>query len=284
MKPNVFQLTLIVLLFNTLQAQITLENTYTIPANKGAGLSLIKLENSGQKYCLYEFKNRKLKLYNLNHSLYKTINIPALPKYRTTDSTVSIAYISENLFNLDNSIEFIAFDGQYDYHLTPSNYGSMIIANEAGSIMFSGDSLLPCLQRDATYYGYEGKGDFIFNTSSGTKMILFSYKTNTPAQKVYSLPGQLVAVNSPERNNLNMQLPYPNPGINSITLPYQLENNKEGRLVIYDLSGKLILEYKIDATFDNIIVDTGALAAGSYLFHVYSNDKILSTGKFMVTN
>jgi hypothetical protein len=289
MKKSIF-ITLAIIFAIESKSQIILENSYDISnSNKKTGLTLIKLDLSGEKYFFYNIDSRQIQLYNLNHSIYKTINVPHLSKYRSynNDSTVSIAYLSENLFNNDNLIEFIAFDGQYApfFQLGPQNCGSMRVFNENGSVIFNGDSLMPTFKRDATYYGYEseGKGDFIFNTSNGSKMFLFSYKNNILSQKIYSLPGQLITSFKKNNNEYNNSLPFPNPTNNSILVPYKLENGKDGKLVINDINGKMLLEYKIDTTFDNILVDTNTMTAGNYFYSIYSSDKKVVTGKFIVT-
>ncbi len=71
--------------------------------------------------------------------------------------------------------------------------------------------------------------------------------------------------------------------IDSISIPYKLDNEKEGKLVINDINGKLLVEYKIDTTFDTILVDTNSMIAGNYFYTIYSSDKKIATGKFIVT-
>ena len=288
MKKTIIMTAVTLMFVLTTKSQITLENNYPTPnAIDKAGLSVVKLDLSGEKYFLYNYKAKQIKLYNLNHSIFKTINIPALPKYRSfnSDSSVSIAYISESLFNNDNLVEYISFDGTFSKTLGNYDLGSMKVFNENGITIFSGDSLMPTFKRDATYYGYEseGKGDFIFNTTAGTKMILYSYKNNTPSQRVYSLPGIMVASIQKYNENYNNPLPFPNPTINSITIPYKLDNGKDGKLVINDINGKMLFEYKIDTTFDNLIVDTNTMTSGNYFYSIYSSDKKVATGKFIVT-
>lgn len=269
----------------TSKSQIVLENTYSIAnTTKKSGLTLVKLEISGEKYCLYNIKAKIITLYNLNHSIFKTINLVPLTKYRTgtNDSTVSIAYISENLFNSDNLIEVLSFDGNWYTEINSGDYGSLNIFNELGNVIFSGDSLMPTSKRGATYYGMED-GNFIFNTTVGSKMFLYSYKNNTPTQKVYSLPGQLITSIQKLNTDYNNALPFPNPTNNSITVPYKLDNGKEGKLVINDINGKMLFEYKIDTNFDNVLVDTNTMTAGNYFYSIYSSDKKVATGKFIVT-
>src|ERR1044072_8100003 len=71
----------VALLGNCAQAQITLDHAYT--SGNRHELFMVNLENSGPKYVLKcsDSGNRYLKFYNLNHSLWKTINCNA---FKTT--------------------------------------------------------------------------------------------------------------------------------------------------------------------------------------------------------
>ena len=97
MKKLIFSLLAVTINVFTTNAQITLEQSYA----DIQGLSIIKLENSEYKYLQYDLANQIIKLYNLNHSLFKTITLPNL---QPSSQKISIAYISENLFNLDNFV------------------------------------------------------------------------------------------------------------------------------------------------------------------------------------
>jgi len=75
---------------------LVLENSYT----EGT-IKRIKLENSGEKYYVLDKTNQNTKIYNQNHSLWKTI---ALPKPTNFDFT-EIDFISETKINPDKLIE-----------------------------------------------------------------------------------------------------------------------------------------------------------------------------------
>lgn len=264
-----------VLITHNSEAQITLEQSYA----DSQGLSIIKLENSGHKYLQYDLTNQIVKLYNLDHSIFKTISLPTL---QPSTNKLSISYISENLFNSDNLIEIVCSKKSWSPTI-PTTDGEMKVINENGSVIFSGDSMVVVEQRGTTYYGYNDKSPFIYNTTNGTKMILYSYKPSDKGFKVYSLPGTLVASIN-QINDLNLQqLPFPNPTNNNITIAYRLPLNRQGKLVINDMSGKIILEYSIDTTFDKVIVETNSLVSGNYYYSIYSDNQKLSTGKFVVT-
>lgn len=76
---------------------LNLEHTYESPVFR------IKLENSGEKYCMiYAQLNNSAQIYNSDHSLWKTISLPVLDESYTVES---INHISENKINPDNLLE-----------------------------------------------------------------------------------------------------------------------------------------------------------------------------------
>ena len=80
--------------FKNCQCQISLEHTYSI----GKALSLFNLSISGYKWCFRDAINpNSIKIYNMNHSLWKTI-----PLNPPTDGNVSSCNVSEKLFNDDD--------------------------------------------------------------------------------------------------------------------------------------------------------------------------------------
>jgi hypothetical protein len=83
------------LISNSINAQISLEHTYS-GNSTNSSIGFINLSASGDKYVINDFSLNQIKLYNTNHSLWKTITIPSLP------NTIGYYYqnISENLFNI----------------------------------------------------------------------------------------------------------------------------------------------------------------------------------------
>ena len=96
--------------------ELVLESTY----NYG-NLKRIKLENSGEKYFLLDKANNEAKVYNANHSIWKTVSLP-----KPTNSTYTdIDFISETKINPDAQVEI-----GYSYSETVGNnitYSSRIV-------------------------------------------------------------------------------------------------------------------------------------------------------------
>lgn len=116
---------MVLLLSKTVFGQITFEHEYT------EGLaSRVKLEISGEKYAVLDPNNKKVNLYNPNHSLWKSINLPTLQGATLSNSF----FVSETKINPDNSVEVV-------YSNYVSTGGAVVwesrVINENGSILLT---------------------------------------------------------------------------------------------------------------------------------------------------
>jgi hypothetical protein len=269
------QVTFVSFLINS---QITLEKSYS----DNQGLSIIKLEKSGYKYSQYDLQNKILKLYNLDHTIFKTINLPTLPQEYGTDG--SIAYISETLFNTDNKVELLVYSDSWGPKSSNQNSGSLKVINEDGTVIFNGDSMRVVENRSTNLYGYNDNSQFIYNTTNGTKMILWSYKKADTGFKVFSLPGTLIAsLNETTIEQKNSYLPYPNPTNSYLTIPYELTKSNAGLLTIYDAHGRQIELLQIDNNFKNVFIDISKFQNGYYNYTISNKEEIIDKGKFLVS-
>jgi hypothetical protein len=247
-------------------AQITLEHEYSSPydGNGRQRTTIIKLELDGYKYCMYN-KDYDLKqdsaiyLYNLDHSIYKTI----VHKLDKSERIGQIDYVTQNLFNLDSKVELLI--STYDINYV--NYTKVI--SEDGNLLFS-DSL-------AT------DGDdrrSIQNTPNGSKLLLNGERT----AKIYSLPGKLELTGVENFDQKNKDLyPFPNPSNNIINIPYKLNAKEIAKVTITDYLGKVIKTYTVDNAFNTLIVNLDDLNIGTYLYTVEKERDIISQGKFIVS-
>lgn len=87
---------------------LVLENTYSF-----GEIKRIKLENSGEKYYAVDKTNKQVKLFNSDHTLWKTINL-TMP----TEAVLrEVSILSENQINVDNLIEV-----GYTYYIETSSF------------------------------------------------------------------------------------------------------------------------------------------------------------------
>lgn len=262
---KIINLVVFVLLTSHLSGQITLEHSYT---NGKWQTSMVKLSNSGMKYQWVDVSSGELKLYNLDHSLFKSMTFPVL----TGKSGVWVVYVSETTFDLDAEVEFMVYyqdDGNWVNSVTK-------IMNETGAVIFDKTSETPAMN------SYTDKIESIFNTTSGTKMILDNHSDN--ASKVYSLPGTLIAtaIKKLDYNDHFLET-YPNPAENYIKLAYTLPKNiREAKVSIYDIKGNIVKTYTIDKNYKELLIDTQEFSNGAYLCQIYSNGMKISDTKFIV--
>ena len=237
-------------------AQVTLEHTYD-----GQGV-IAHLEFQDEKYALLEASNYRCRLYNADHSLYKTVNLQ-VPAGGVTIN--NLQHVTDGLFNTDALIEF-----SYTYYLIS---GSSVVyetrvANENGQVL-------------VTVSG--ASAAFVDHIGDSWKFIAWIYDySSTPAladTRVYSLPGHLVTTISETSEQKWMKFPYPNPTKNVITLNYDLQAGKDGELLITDINGRIIRNIAIGPDFSSIKVFVGDFPDGLYLYQVVGGS---GNGSFVV--
>jgi hypothetical protein len=263
------------------KAQITLEHKYdnastlNIDANTRNQLMIINFEISGERYVKINRSAKNISIYNLNHSLLKTIDCSSYP-LPSNQLFGDILYISEQLFDTDSAMEWMYLTG-----IPGSSYDIMItqIYKEDGTLIFS-DTGAPMIHFNILLQQYP-----IYNTSQGTKMIL-SYPNGQAW--VYSLPGTLSAGIAEANTNLiaiqssSVSNAYPNPSNNTTQIDYTLPDDiNEGEIVFYDLLGNEVKRFKVDRTFNTLLVSTADIAAGTYFYQLQTSVEN-SEGKKMV--
>ena len=96
MKTHILIVSLMMVGINLL-AQSVFEMTYTESAN------ICYLESKGQVYFTMDVINKQCLIYTMDHSFYKSIDLPTPEGYYLSD----IQYVSENLFNSDDLVELV---------------------------------------------------------------------------------------------------------------------------------------------------------------------------------
>lgn len=281
---NIFFLALLVLGLNA-KAQITLEYTYDSAAtyNYCAGvasqLMIIKFEVSGERYVRINRCGKFLSIYDLNHSLLKNISLAGLPQ-NFNSQVGPILYLSENLFNTDSQFEFM-----YIHDFTDSSgNGSHVtdIYNESLSLLFT-DTSAAWIIPNIHLQQYP-----IYNTSAGTKMILSCSNSGSSRgnARVFSLPGTLTLGiehgNELLQQNNSLSNPYPNPTNSTTRIDFVFPDGvNQGEIVFYDTQGKEIKRFKVDKTFDHLLISTADIPAGTYFYQLQTS-VASSQGKKMV--
>lgn len=271
------------------KAQISLEHTYDSAStfytelSPGSGsthsqLMIINFEVSGERYVKINRWARTIDIYEMNHSFIKSISLASLPTMPATNGQLSdILYISEQLFDTDPKIEFLYCT------MSPLYTG---IYNEDGTLLFT-EIAAPAIRLNIPVQQLP-----IYNTAYGTKMILSYTGSNITdfKAKVFSLPGTLTTAiqedNTPLLNeyasNLKLSAPYPNPTENTTQIDYTLPKGiTHGEIVFYTLAGAEIKRFKVDNTFNTLLISTADIEAGTYYYQLQTAAEN-SGGKKMV--
>ena len=263
-------------------AQITLQHNFTAPINANYdNLQGLYLSHAGFKYVFWN-QGDTLQFYNLNFSVYKTVIIPG-----SYSDLQYISWISESLFNTDTT--HIAYVAQYGL----ASVDSLKIYDENGNTLLSLDST----EQAYAQLGFGGPAFYtIFPTDSGTYMNFDVYGNSTgnfTNYLVYKLPGSLPCVpgcsgsfasSSPVLKNSNSALSlYPNPAISYTNIKYTLPQGvNSGEIVLYDLTGRELKRYTVDARMEHIRLTTSDLTAGTYFYQLIVSGQQTTAAKKMI--
>jgi hypothetical protein len=251
-------LTFLVMICALSKAQINLENSYPATAQY-QNMQVVELVKSGYKYELANLQTGNFKLYNLNHSIYKNINLPIPSGY----SLYSYPQASDSLFNTDNLVEVFYTCITY----TPSvNYETKVIDE-------NGSAIITIPQGAYSYVAYTG-------AANGYKLIVNVDSLNKGTLKqinVYSLAGGYPIHTTPANTtgiSTNKPIsflssPVPNPSTGKTVIGYQLPPGEAiGNLMIYDINGKELRRYQVDNSFSTLELDNSDLPSGTYFYQM----------------
>lgn len=193
---------------------LVLEHTYT------EGLvSRIKLEISGEKYCVTDSNAGVERIYNSNHSLWKTIALPA----PVGASYLSNVLISETSIDADDLLEI-----GYNYYTSDAGVTSF-----AGNIIKENNQVLLAVPNAISFY---------FSTWEGLAkklMVTIRPSSSESHSDVYQLPGLL------------LEHSYP-----CVVFRTKLENSGEKYCTYQNLTTNAITVYNADhSVWKNIAID-----------------------------
>jgi hypothetical protein len=266
--------TLAIALFHCLAfGQITLEHTYP---NTGyyvseGQLMMVDLEASGMSYVQIDRVAKEIKLYHLDHTLYKTVSYALAPPPPVPTTVVIIMYISEHLFDQDDDLEFMYVDGDPGGYLTQ-------VYNEDGSLLLDEPGALPFVLATVHNQQYP-----IYNTDQGTKLIL-SHTDGTA--RVYSLGGSLtegIAISGNEQfQHFGAESrAFPNPTGSMVQFAFPATLQQDGELTITDAAGRVMKTVPVVHGTTQVAQDVSDLQDGAYFYVLASGGIPLASGTFV---
>ncbi|MBS1584548.1 MAG: T9SS type A sorting domain-containing protein [Bacteroidetes bacterium] len=259
------------------RAQMVEEHTYpSTMANVGimsenGGISvigpvLIDLAVSGRKYAVCEANS--LNLYNLDHTLWKSIPLQAVG-YATT----VIFFISENLFKLDGKVE-------YAVSYTPaSGSPTMYVMDEDGNTLNTINGM---------YWMY------LYKSAPDTTKAITTLAYQASSAKVFALPGNLPCKQCVNNNNLNvghygpaaapmLSDPVPNPANGMAMINYTLPAGvADATITLFNTQGQEIRNYKATQGGQNVAIETSTLPQGIYYYSLRTNAGNTTARKMLV--
>lgn len=254
MKP-IFTFAMLLLIFTAGNAQVTLEKKYDYSA------SVVEFETLGFKYYLMDVPLSQCRIYNMDHSLLKTINCNVPAGFYLSD----VKFLSEKLFDSDAGIELLCTFYRYNATLEYYEYDSKIINEDGSQLTFI----------DGGLYSY------IHQTGENTyKLFSYCYDFSVWPEKVwtniYSLPGTPVVSAFLENKNPGFNLKaFPNPTTGQLKVAYKLPQEiREGTLFLFDNNGKQVNRFVIDNHTDHLLLNVSEYKSGVYHYFVeYGNKK-----------
>ena len=243
--------------------QISLEYAYDYSG------TYTSLKHSGDKFFVMDIPASQCRLYNMDHSLWKTIHLPVPEDNYLYD----VKYVSEGLFTNDERLALAYVYYSYDTSTQVYTYNARVIT-ESGQELLSIPGCLYLLLYDMS--------------NEGVKLVAYSYDFSvwpeTVKTQVYSLPGQhATKAFSPGQRDERMLPAFPNPATTHTIIPYKLpEGVNEGIVVLTDMHGQAVRTFRVDRDLENLRVDTRGFPAGVYVYTLIVRERVISEGKVMV--
>ncbi len=243
------------------KAQIALEQTYP------ASATLTELSLSGYKYYLMDVTTNQCRIYNTDYSLWKTIPL-SVPSGMYL---YNIKYVSETLFNTDTKTELAYTYYSYDTILLYSTYYTKVIDEDGITLL----SIPGC-----SFVDVIGGGEL------GTKLLAYIYDYSlayyTVNTSVYSLPGSLPLGGSRDMGEEFLKKAYPNPASSVVSIPFKLpDGTNSAWILLSNGSGQVLRNYHVDRTFHELVIPTGDLSKGVFLYQLKTGKGIIDSGKLI---
>ncbi|MFH1120729.1 MAG: T9SS type A sorting domain-containing protein [Bacteroidota bacterium] len=241
--------------------QINSENTYSYSG------TYAKLSVSGNKFYLMDVLLSQTRIYNTNHTIWKTINLPV----PSGNYLYDIKHLSEGLFTSDNSLCLAYVYYIYDETNAYYTFNARIIKENGTELL----SIPGCQYIEIMDMG-----------SDGVKLVAYCYDYSlnpyTVQTRIYSLPGTLMPAENPSLP-VKTGLPFPNPAISHTTIPYRLPAGiQTGSVKVVDMQGRVVGQQIIKRNAGSITLPTDGYYPGLYNYSIESGNQRFETGRFIV--
>lgn len=262
MYKTFLNLFLSLLLSLSISAQISLESTYS-----HSGI-FTRLAVSGTKFYVMDVAANQCRIYNPNHSIWKTINLPVPANHYLYD----IRYVSEGLFTTENTLALAYTYYNYDAVNQYYTYTTKLIRENGSELLaIPGCSYVHVYQDE--------------NLSAKLLAYVYDYGVFpfTIQTRVYNLPGELVALAESGLSENVSAVVFPNPATMMTTIKYELPATAfNAQLQVHDMNGKLRQHFQLDPGAGHFHLSLGGYPVGTYVWQVVHDKGETLQGKFIV--
>lgn len=258
-------------------AQITLDHTLG-----GSTADIITLSTSGDK--ILTFNNETIRLYNLDYSLWKSIDIPQFPNYTAYFWGAVPSLVSEELFDNDpSSIEILI---PYIANVQDQPFKTAIIRDN-GTVLTEFEGSARWDEIPSVFVGNDGKLKLPIGNSDDDKTRIYSLPGSFPCQPDFCNEGGNSGSKpvSFEKAGGILSNPIPNPANSFVTIKYSLPPATTAAfLQIMAVNGKVLSQHPINGINGSINIDISQYKSGSYLYQIKTTRGISNTKKLQVIN
>lgn len=256
MKKLLFSAALVVA--NFAFGQLTLEHSFTNERT-------LTYSTPAETYYVSKTVDNKLKIYNSNYTLYKTVNVPMPANYSVLSfASDNLDYIiSKNIFNNDNNLEFLI--AVYNYNNNSNGYETkLLLINEDGT-------LLKDFNPNAASISYAESFQIFHDSVLNVNKLVVHNETfinnngnPVPQTDVYALPTSVLTTKEIQAGTKLSAFPIPTNKILNIVNP----GNGANKVQVYDTTGKLVVDKSFSTSENKISIDVENLPKGIYIYKV----------------
>lgn len=250
----------------------------------------INLGEVGEKFLLCDNSNlgqMNFEFYNLNHDLYKSISLDFSLLLFAADAefiSQNIYNISNNLFDLDDEIEFLI-----SFTVIEQDWGggSSTMNTYIAVVDENNDAILkvPGFLNISTGITNENDCIVAYSTEDGVKMIIKRVQNNLYYYDIYELPGTLsenVKIINKDLFSLNN---YPNPVSDNSYIEFTLPNYETtATFLIFDINGKLVYDEQLFSNEGIINLNVEGFQPGVYTYIIKNQSGSVITNKVIKIN
>jgi len=230
-----------------------------------------------------------IRIYDLNLNPVKNIALPLLnwPGYGQAfagnQQGSKLMYVSDHLFNADNSIEFIVTYVAGGGSACSTGLGTFAKDSSVAYVMNENGVILATLANESRcgYMSFNFNFNYYSDGNTFSKLLVVSGIGSQLKSVVYNLPGFLPCetcsmptgfssqgANSTDGMKVNVQ---PNPSSSDFTFQYTLPKDKQnGELTITDIGGSQVKTVNVTNQSGSVSVNMSDLSSGVYIFQLKS--------------